>query len=252
MARTKKTKKTKATKLRAKKATIRSTGGVGFNFEDQAAAWLLVKMLRGEALPGINTTGDQLQMQTRSLGWDIDDLLASGAAAAASSGRAQVAVSCKSNVQVTSSGLPSDFVSAAWQQWRKTEPMHRVSDCLALVTRGRNATFDAIWSDIKTWCADSNATFAMAKINASEKHKKVFASVKETDASTGASVTDEDTVALMRHLHVISLDFQLVPSETEQDAIARCREILSSGTLEDARKLWQALVQRAENGQLSP
>jgi hypothetical protein len=66
----KKTKKAQAKKAkpRARKATTRSTGGAGFNFEDQVAAWLLIKMLRGEAIPGINAAGSQLQMQTHSLG----------------------------------------------------------------------------------------------------------------------------------------------------------------------------------------
>ena len=50
--------------------TTRSTAGPGFAFEDQVAAWLLLKMLMGEALPGMeNSSGTQLQTQTSSLGW---------------------------------------------------------------------------------------------------------------------------------------------------------------------------------------
>jgi hypothetical protein len=239
----------KPNEKKARTSTTRSTGGVGYNFEDQTAAWLLTKMLRGEPAPGVKVAGQQLQMQTHALGWDLDNLLVTGATTPSGEGP-HVAVSCKSNVQVTSSGLPDDFVSAAWTQWRKSGPMRRGSDCLSFVTRGRNASFDTVWSDIKTWCADSDAAFAVAKINATEKHKKIFASVKGPGTRIDASVRDEDAVALIRHLQVIPLDFQLVPSETEQDGITRCREILRSGTLEDAGKLWQVLVRTAENARL--
>jgi hypothetical protein len=36
-------------------------------------------MLCGEAIPGINGPGERLQMQTKALGWEIDDLLVSEA-----------------------------------------------------------------------------------------------------------------------------------------------------------------------------
>ena len=38
-------------------------------------------MLRGEPIPGINALGYKLQMQTKALGWEIDDLLVSGRSA---------------------------------------------------------------------------------------------------------------------------------------------------------------------------
>lgn len=57
-------------------ATTRSTAGPGFTFEDQISAWLLLKMLIGEGMPGMNgCLGLRLQSQTSALGWLIDDLL---------------------------------------------------------------------------------------------------------------------------------------------------------------------------------
>lgn len=193
-------------------------------------------MLCGEPIPGIDAPGRQLQTQTDALGWNIDDLLVTGVA---ESGEApHLAVSCKSSVQVTSSGLPRDFVAAAWEQWRKAGPMCRGSDCLALVTRGRKSAFEATWSDIKIWCDGGDAALAIARINATAKHKKVFASVKAPGERAGSSVSDEDVVALISHLHVFPLDFQLAHSETKTHAIMRCRGILLRGRLEEARKLW--------------
>jgi hypothetical protein len=84
-------------------------------------------MLRGEAIPGINGLGEKLQMQTKALGWEIDDLLVSGRGTNGAEAP-RLSVSCKSNVQVSSAGLPEAFVVAAWAQWRKPGQMRRGLD----------------------------------------------------------------------------------------------------------------------------
>ena len=56
-------------------STTRSTAGTGFDFEDQVAAWLLLKVLTGEPLPGLEGIGTRLQTQVEALGWTIDDIL---------------------------------------------------------------------------------------------------------------------------------------------------------------------------------
>jgi len=55
---------------RSGQATTRSTAGPGFAFEDQVAAWLLLKMLTGETIPGMDgCLGLRLQSQTSALEW---------------------------------------------------------------------------------------------------------------------------------------------------------------------------------------
>jgi hypothetical protein len=128
--------------------------------------------------------------------------------------------------------------------------MDRGRDGLALITRDRHTGFAAIWSDIKAWCADSDTAFALAKINASEKHKKVLTSVRGPSAATGTLSDDSETIPMIRALHVLPVDFQIEPSLTEHDAIAHCRAIVASGKSDDAKNLWQALLQRAEKSRL--
>jgi hypothetical protein len=210
----------------------------------------MMKMLRGEAIPGINVLGDKLQTQTKALGWEIDDLLVSGGPSRGDE-TARLSVSCKSNVQVSAAGLPPAFVAAAWMQWRKPAQMRRDRDSIALVTRDRHPAFAATWADIKGWCADSDIGSALAKINASAKHKKIFSSVRDPAAGAETAADAKATVALIRALQVFPLDFQLVPSPTEQDAVASCRSIVASGKMDDAVALWQTLVQRAEEARLS-
>jgi hypothetical protein len=70
-------------------------------------------------------------------------------------------------------------------------------------------------------------------------------------ATTKTAASDEEAVVLIRALHVLPLDFQLVPSPTEQEAIAACRGIVASGKPEDAESLWKALVGHAESTRLA-
>src|SRR5439155_7141035 len=124
--------------------------------------------------PGMeNSSGTRLQTQTSALDWLIDDLLV--ISGLEPDEERQLAISCKSNVQVTSSGLPRDFVVAAWQQWSTSTigPMRRGRDCLMLVTRGRHPAFQASWTDIKGWCTSADPMLAIARIRKTAKHSKI-------------------------------------------------------------------------------
>ncbi len=121
---------------RAKRApaTLRSTSGAGFEFEDLISAWQLVKALSGELAPGIGCVVTQVQAQVSTLGWRIDDLLLTAQATGVSR---RLAVSAKGNLQVSAAGLPVDFVTRAWEQWCDPQgPLNRAADGLALVTLG--------------------------------------------------------------------------------------------------------------------
>jgi hypothetical protein len=180
-------------------ATTRSTAGPGFVFEDQIAANLLVKMLTGEPIPGLgdNGLGSVLRMQVSALGWAIDDLLALSPSAS------QLALSCKSNVQVTGTGLPESFVLAVWQQWkasRPPNPFDRTKDKLMLVTRGRHQTFEPLWTDIKNWCAEPGNPLSIARAKQTVAHSKIIESAKSAIQTVDGAVTDEEVLALFARL----------------------------------------------------
>lgn len=70
-------------------------------------------MLLDLPIDGIGVAGDHLLSQAGAAGWRIDDLICVGHAANGPERR--LALSCKSNVQVTATGWPADFVSSAWE-----------------------------------------------------------------------------------------------------------------------------------------
>lgn len=224
-------------------ATLRSTSGAGFEFEDLISAWQLVKALSGEQAPGIGGVVTQIQAQVSTLGWRIDDLLVTALAATA---QRRLAISAKGNLQVTAAGLPADFVARAWEQWRDPQgPFNRAADGLALVTLGTHPKFDAAWREVKSACSGTDSALAMSRIRPNRSQSGVFDSVQKPG---GAS--DEETIELIRRLHVLPTDLQFAQSENETQAIAQCRRLLVSGRDDEAQGLWHHLVNVAKGVRL--
>ncbi|WP_219623465.1 ATP-binding protein [Herbaspirillum seropedicae] len=224
-------------------ATLRSTSGAGFEFEDLISAWHMVKALSGERAPGIDSVVTQIQAQVSTLGWHIDDLLLTSRP---SGGVRQLAMSVKGNFQVTAAGLPSDFVVRAWKQWRDTNgPFNRATDGLALITLGTHQIFAPAWREIKNACSGMDAALAISRIRLNKKQSVVFDSVK-----TPGNATDEQTIELIRCLHVFPSDLQFVPSENETYVLSQCRGLLESGTDAEAHDLWTALINVAKEVRL--
>lgn len=96
---------------RAAVATTRSTAGPGYAFEDLVAADLLTRFVLDMPITGIEVPGCEILSQAGALGWAIDDIVCVGSSPDGHAHR--LALSCKSNVQVTASGWPKDFVEAA-------------------------------------------------------------------------------------------------------------------------------------------
>jgi len=246
MAKPKNTSKSKASRAGSAKrapATLRSMSGAGFEFEDLISAWQLVKALSGEQVPGVGGVIAQVQAQVSTLGWRIDDLLLTAQTAGAPR---RLAISAKGNLQVTAAGLPGDFVTRAWEQWRDPQgPFDRAADGLALVTLGTHQVFDPAWREVKNACSGTDTALAMSRIRSNAKQSRVFDSVQKPG---GAS--DEETIELIRRLHVLPTNLQFAYSEDETQAIAQCRRLLASGRDDEAQALWESLINVAKDVRL--
>lgn len=243
MAKPKKSMPKKTAKSQRSPSPLRSTSGAGFEFEDLISAWLLVQMLAGEQAPAIGGTSIQLQAQVATLGWLFDDLLLTTRNGAGETGR--LAMSVKSNQQVSASGLPADFINRAWEQWRDPQsPMRPLTDGIALVTQGIHSAFDPHWREVKEACEGSDITLAMSRIRSNQKQSRVFSSVQKPGGN-GAEASEQETIDLIRRLYVLPIDLQLAHSETKNKAVVQCRQLLESGEMSEAEALWQELVSMA-------
>lgn len=219
--------------------TTRSTAGPGYDFEDRVAAWIMVGMLRGAPVLGAIIFAREIRWQT---GRPIDDLAIVGADTQGS-GHA-FALSCKSSVQVTAKGLPEGFVAPAWQHWQSEGS----SGCahVVLVTRDDHHAFNALWSDIKGWCAEGPSS-AISRIEGSKKHAQIFALITQAVHTIDHDATQEALIGFIRAIEVLPFDFQLVPSKDEAEALASCRAALVSEEAKEAQELWDALLGLAKS-----
>lgn len=238
-----KPKKPRSTRAKGVPATLRSTSGAGFEFEDLISAWQMVKALAGEHAPGIECVVTQIQAQVSTLGWRADDLLLTAQATGAPR---RLAISAKGNLQVTAVGLPADFVTRAWEQWREPQgPFNRATDGLALVTLGTHKEFDPTWCEVKNACSGTDTALAMSRIRNNKRQSRIFNSVQKPGGES-----DEETIELIRRLHVVPTDLQFEHSENEAQAVAQCRRLLASGRDDEAQGLWKRLINVAKEVRL--
>ena len=153
---------------------------------------------------------------------------------------------------MTSAGLPHDFVSTAWKQFANsgTGLLRRGRDRIGLVTRGYRPVFQAVWTDIKNACTGNDSALALARIRSTGNQRTVFDNIKKVIQESSATVRDEDVLEFVRHLLVVPMDFDLDPSEHHESAISQCRRVLTSAAPDEARALWQTLVERAGKARL--
>ena len=89
-------------------ATPKETAGGGFTFEDKVSASFLLKMLAGEfPLEPEDGQIEEVRFQKRVDGWYLDDLVL--LLRRPDDSECTLAVSAKSNTQITKSGFPPDF-----------------------------------------------------------------------------------------------------------------------------------------------
>ena len=130
--------------------------------------------------------------------------------------------------------------------------MRRDADCLMLATRQRHNPFQATWSEIKSAAADADPALGLARIQATAKYRRIFDSMKTPATAAGFTVTDAEVLALIRHIEVLPLDFDIAGGQFQQLAENACRSLLVSSSLAEARALWTDLVVQAEKIRLSP
>ena len=118
-------------------------------------------------------------------------------------------------------------MARAWEQWREPQgPFNNAADGLMLVTLGTLHTFDAAWREVKNACSGLDVALTMSRIRSNRRQSRIFDSVQKPGGTSIA--TDEETIKLIRCLHVVPTDLQFAYSDTENQAIGQCRRLLVS------------------------
>lgn len=231
----------------AKTAPVKATGGGGYSFEDQCAAYYSVELLSGRQSLG-NDVGTiiRLDFQAKESGWFFDDLVLGFTSPV---GDRSFAMSIKSNRQVTRNGFPTDFVTDAWKHWFGTDgcPFRRNVDLLGLVVGKMAAGVREAWDELLGQARSGNPERVASRFTAPAETSKVardvFASLRcPSELHRLGEHGDATTVLLAKHIRLLHFDFQAQPSNYEADAHQRCRTLLESGCSDEATRLWKRLV----------
>lgn len=232
-----------------KVATPKQVGGGGYTFEDEVSASFLLRMLNGVC--PLNTEAGQIesvQFQKRVDGWFLDDLVLF--LRGSDEGRNALAISVKSNEQITKSGFPADFVKAIWEQSLHvdTQEFDVDRDYLAIATSPLDSVVKRGLDGLLTKAIDSDATKFADRISeanySNDIERELFASLHCPD-TVDSTKTATDTVILLKRLRHLQFDFLSEPSTDENESILRCQELLRDGSLSEAESLWAHLKQIA-------
>jgi hypothetical protein len=201
-------------------------------------------MLVGDPIFGVDRGPPvSLDFQTRPDGWFLDDVLVTTAIEAS---RHRFALSLKSNRQFTATSAPSEFVTAAWEQWLHigSTVFDRSLDFIGIVTVPLSAAAGSSLSGLMEKARNNNPMQFPRRIRtprwASANERALFSSFG-CPASLGQRMTDVDTARLLRRLTFLHYDFGAPTSTSHNRALEVCRRAVRSHTLIDAQALFSIL-----------
>lgn len=220
-----------------------ATGGKGYTFADKVAAGFLVQMLARtfplEAALGFIA---ELHFETKESGRNLDDL---HMVLQNSAGNARWSVSVKSNRQLSGTGFNRSLVGDLWADWRgeRGTSFDPSSDLFGLVTGTLADGPLHDWEELRQEAADPTPERFLRRIDGkrqiSAAKKKLFSSLYPAENPNQAQ--REATVSLAARLHVLHFN----KNREEGRYINQCALLISSGSVEEGTKLWNALCQLA-------
>jgi energy-coupling factor transporter ATP-binding protein EcfA2 len=225
-------------------ATPKQTSGGGFVFESKVAAFYSLFLLTGSVPFRKLGALSKIAFQRRASGWLLDDLILTFG-----HNDNTVAISIKSNAQFTSKGVPTDIVSDLWEQHLgEVSPVFVSSrDYLCIVTGPiKQALSQDLTSLIQLAETQDPQTLHH---NIHEMHytnnnvRALYDSIIcPNKLAKKHKICMTDTGSLLKRLIYEPFDFESQVSQSERQAIWWCQNIVSSGSPEDARTLWEMTI----------
>ncbi len=231
-----------------KLATLAQTSGIGYDYEDQVAAYLMVCLLKNDP-PLTEELGGliRLEFNTRVHGWFLDDLLLTFQI------NSRLALSVKSNIQITASGINPSFVKDAWEQYSTNadNPFDTSKDYMGIISAPLDAETMNSLSEIQQYASVMDEVRFIAEVESKDSSnvikRAIWGSLQcPPNIETQNNFTKEDAVRMLRRLQFLQLDFRNLPSQDRKQALTNCRALLRSGDTEEANSLWQKLLHIAK------
>ena len=223
---------------------ISQTGGRGYNFEDSVATHFLLAMIAGAELWGSEYGHiTKIDWQTHADGWLFDDLLLTLKDRTGILHR--VAISIKSNAQITTNGFPQETTQRIWKQFLEGSPPFDVNRDLLLFTVGEiGSGILSDWTDIQREVSSADDERIYNRLAAdgawSRSKKDLFNSLACPDKKyqdAGLSICK-----IIRRLHVKSFDFLNATSNSASDIRKSALECCRAKSYSDGELLLDKLL----------
>ena len=214
-------------------APARVTGGAGFDFEDKIAGFFLVSMLARSHPCGPEIGApSRLEWQVPGVPQGLDDLLV------ITSGNPpdRLAISIKSDRQVTRSGFPRPFVEASRGYCVGGTPGH---PCLAvgqLAAEVRQA-----WHSLLREARLGHSASVLTRYTSPGSSNAISRAIVKSFSQEGEEPSTE-TVGLIKQVRLLYFDFTENESRDKSRALEICQGVLKSGQEDEAVRLWSRLT----------
>jgi hypothetical protein len=223
-------------------ASIKSTGGGGFRYEDYVGSRFVISMLSGEPVSDlIDGEITSVSFQNQSLGWKLDDLLLTTKTGPV---QKKYSFSIKSNKQITTSGFPYDFTVKCREQYFDTSP-NRIFDSsrdhLGIIFPTVSAD---VYADVKEFLNEARSqsyekflqSVHTAGIGNDTKRNLWESFNRSGDGSGSAIVQSEDITTLLRLIVPLHL------LEDNKVGIFLCGKLLRDNKNGEDQKLWSRIL----------
>lgn len=229
------------------------TGGGGFSFENNTAAYFL-SCLIARTPPFDPKFGiiKKIDFQTRVDGWLLDDVLLhfdlNGEIR-------RCALSIRSNEQFTLAGkVPSDFLYSAWAQYLadQNELFQKDKDLLGIVTAPLSSKLSAALNNLLLDAShqkDKLLSHYSKKGHVSKLALNLLNGfICPEDLAKKHSVTEGETFKILNCIVYDSFDFENQNSQRIKEAVNNCRNVLESQNISEAKLMWSKLIEIADRG----
>lgn len=223
---------------------ISQTGGRGYGFEDSVATHFLLAMIAGTELWGPEYGYiTKIDWQTHADGWLFDDLLLTLKDRTGLLHR--VAISIKSNAQISTKGFPQEITQRIWKQFLVgTTPFDIERDLLLFAVGEISNSILSDWTDIHQEVSSADDERIANRLAAdgvwSKNKKDLFNSLacqEEQYQNAGLSICK-----IIRRLHIKSFDFLNAISDSGSDNQKHAIECCRTKTYSDGDLLLDKLL----------
>jgi hypothetical protein len=225
-------------------APPKTTGGGGFTFENDVAAFFLALLLAdakpwGSSLGGISVVAFQKGVD----GWHLDDIVVT---LKTEHTQDRLAISVKDRPVLDERSLLADVVRDCWSDFLGIDGSSFVEghDLLGLViplTPAFSELEGLITLALETPGEDLAVRITTVGF-ASQRKRDLWNDFKcPDDLQEGPPLSVGRTADLLRHLRVVCLDLNRPSSLAAAQALSLCQDTLESGSATEAALLWDAL-----------